>query len=66
MCYTIESDILIIYYFVEAVKNASGPLLIEIDKIPGVALGLALGPSSYQGKRCLCINELQPMSIADR
>ncbi|KAJ8303901.1 hypothetical protein KUTeg_017484, partial [Tegillarca granosa] len=60
--FTIEYDVSVM----EAVKNASGPLLIEIDKIPGVALGLALGPSSYQGKRCLCINELQPMSIADR
>lgn len=50
----------------EAVNNAQGPLLIEIDKLPGMKLGVHLTQTSHQGKPCLCIDHIDPMSIADR
>ncbi|XP_078339235.1 glutamate receptor-interacting protein 1-like isoform X2 [Crassostrea virginica] len=50
----------------EAVNNAQGPLLIEIDKLPGMKLGVHLTQTTHQGKPCLCIDHIDPMSIADR
>ncbi|XP_056000816.1 glutamate receptor-interacting protein 1-like isoform X3 [Ostrea edulis] len=50
----------------EAVNNAQGPLLIEIDKLPGMKLGLHLTQTTHQGRPCLCIDLIEPMSIADR
>lgn len=52
--------------YLEAVNNAQGPLLIEIDKLPGMKLGVHLTQTSHQGKPCLCIDHIDPMSIADR
>lgn len=52
--------------FMDAVEHASGPLLVEIDKVPGSALGIALTHSSYQRKACVCVESIRPMSIADR
>ncbi|XP_062613191.1 glutamate receptor-interacting protein 1-like isoform X1 [Saccostrea cucullata] len=52
--------------FMEAVNNAQGPLLIEIDKLPGMKLGVHLTQTTHQGKPCLCIDHIDPMSIADR
>lgn len=58
------SEVFVIY--LEAVNNAQGPLLIEIDKLPGMKLGVHLTQTSHQGKPCLCIDHIDPMSIADR
>lgn len=50
----------------DTVQNAKGPLLIEIDRSPGSALGLSLCHSKHNGKRCVCVETIQPMSLADR
>lgn len=50
----------------DAVDNASGPLLIEVDRLPGTDLGLSLSPVTYQSKSCLCVDTIQPMRNADR
>ena len=50
----------------DAVEQASGPLLVEIDKTPGSALGILLTHSAYQGKACVCVESIRPMSVADR
>ena len=47
-------------------KNATGPLLVEIGRIPGTSLGLGLSQTPHQGKWCLSIDSVDPMSIADR
>ncbi|XP_021364887.1 glutamate receptor-interacting protein 1-like isoform X2 [Mizuhopecten yessoensis] len=60
--FTFEYDVSVM----DAVKNALGALLVEIDKLPGVTLGIALTQASHQGRWCLCIDNMQPMSIADR
>ncbi|CAE1267147.1 GRIP [Acanthosepion pharaonis] len=50
----------------DAVQNATGPLLVEIEKIPGVSLGIGLAHSVRNGKRSICIESVAPMGIADR
>ncbi|XP_069141413.1 glutamate receptor-interacting protein 1-like isoform X2 [Argopecten irradians] len=60
--FTVEYDVSVM----DAVKNALGPLLVEIDKVQGVTLGISLTQASHQGRWCLCIDNMQPMSIADR
>ncbi|XP_041347571.1 glutamate receptor-interacting protein 1-like [Gigantopelta aegis] len=60
--FTVEYDVSVM----DSVQNASGPLLIEIDKIPGSALGIALSQSSHEGRSCVCVDVIRPMSIADR
>nr|KAG5708494.1 hypothetical protein BaRGS_026221 [Batillaria attramentaria] len=60
--FTIAYDIAVM----DAVENASGPLLVEIDKTPGSVLGIVLAHSSYQGKACVCVESIRPMSVADR
>ncbi|XP_064605034.1 glutamate receptor-interacting protein 1-like isoform X3 [Liolophura sinensis] len=49
-----------------AVQNATGPLLVEIDKTPGSSLGIDLSQSSYQNRRCVCVDRIKPASVADR
>lgn len=60
--FTVEYDVSVI----DAVQKATGPLLIEIDKTPGAALGITLSHSRHKGKHCVCIEKIRPMSIADR
>ncbi|KAL3851669.1 hypothetical protein ACJMK2_015398 [Sinanodonta woodiana] len=60
--FTIEYDVSII----DAVQKATGPLLIEIDKTPGAALGISLSHARHQGHHCVCIDSIRPMSVADR
>ena len=50
----------------EAVQNATGPLLVEIDKTPGSSLGISLTTTSYKGRFVICIEGVKPASIADR
>ena len=50
----------------EAVQKATGPLLIELDKTPGAALGISLSHARHKGKHCVCIDSIRPMSVADR
>ncbi|KAL4225936.1 Glutamate receptor-interacting protein 1 [Mactra antiquata] len=60
--FTVEYDVSVI----DAVQKATGPLLIEIDKTPGSALGITLSHARHKGKHCVCIDSIRPMSIADR
>ena len=50
----------------EVVQNASGPLLVEIDKLPGNLLGITLTQGRYRGRRVIYIDSVHPASIADR
>ncbi|XP_041459236.1 glutamate receptor-interacting protein 2-like isoform X1 [Lytechinus variegatus] len=50
----------------EAVKNATGPLLVEVSKTPGAHLGVGLSSIPRNGKSVIIIDNLKPASIADR
>jgi len=52
--------------YVEVVQNASGPLLVEIDKLPGNPLGITLTQGRYRSRRVLYIDSVAAASIADR
>ena len=60
------SSFTVVFSFPEAVQKATGPLLIELDKTPGAALGISLSHARHKGKHCVCIDSIRPMSIADR
>ncbi|XP_063443888.1 glutamate receptor-interacting protein 2-like isoform X1 [Mytilus trossulus] len=60
--FTVEYDMSVI----DTIKNATGPLLVEIGRVPGTSLGLGLSQTSHQGKWCLSIDGIDPMSLADR
>nr|XP_039249981.1 glutamate receptor-interacting protein 1-like [Styela clava] len=60
--FTFEYDVSVM----DAVNNASGPLLVEISKTPGCNLGLILTTSIRRKKRVICIEKILPASIADR
>nr|XP_015930037.1 glutamate receptor-interacting protein 1 isoform X2 [Parasteatoda tepidariorum] len=59
--FTIEYDVSII----DAVKNATGPLLIEIDKTPGCQLGINLSRLSVP-EHAIVIESIRQASIAER
>lgn len=50
----------------EAVRNATGPLLIEVAKTPGASLGVTLSAVSKGSKSVVVIDAVKPASIADR
>jgi len=52
--------------YAEVVQNATGPLLVEIDKLPGNPLGVTLTQGCYRGRRILYIDSVAAASIADR
>ncbi|ELU00765.1 hypothetical protein CAPTEDRAFT_224220 [Capitella teleta] len=61
--FLIEYDVSVL----EAVQNATGPLLVEIDKAPGSNLGITLSAGSLvNGHPVLKIDSVVPASIADR
>ncbi|CAK8698462.1 unnamed protein product [Clavelina lepadiformis] len=60
--FTIEYDVSV----VEAVANASGPLLVEVSNTPGTDLGITLAKSTYRKKPVLVIDRVRPASISDR
>ena len=50
----------------EVVQNATGPLLVEIDKLSGCSLGITLAQTTFAGKAVKYIDNISPASIADR
>jgi len=52
--------------YTEAVQNAAGPLLVEIDRPFCCSLGVELVAGSYRGHGVICIGSILPASIADR
>jgi hypothetical protein len=59
--------IIIFNLFIESVKHASGPLLIEIEKSPGSTIGINLTQKWIRNNRSIIvIDNVKPASIADR
>ncbi|XP_064483424.1 glutamate receptor-interacting protein 2-like isoform X2 [Ornithodoros turicata] len=58
---TIEYDVSVM----DAVRNASGPLLVEIDKTPGAQLGTTL-TQLQQGDGTIVFDSIKQASIAER
>ena len=51
----------------DSVKHATGPLLIEIEKSAGTAIGISLSQKWIRGNRSIIvIDSVKPASIADR
>ncbi|GAB0176298.1 glutamate receptor-interacting protein 1 [Grus japonensis] len=51
---------------IDSVATASGPLLVEVAKTPGAALGVALTTSMCCNKQVIVIDKIKSASIADR
>ncbi|KAK9406119.1 glutamate receptor-interacting protein 2 [Crotalus adamanteus] len=58
----IEYDVSIM----DMVANASGPLLVEIAKAPGSALGITLSMNTHRNKQVIVIERIKPASVGDR
>ncbi|EGV97718.1 Glutamate receptor-interacting protein 2 [Cricetulus griseus] len=50
----------------DTVANASGPLVVEIAKTPGSALGISLTTGSHRNKPAITIDRIKPASVVDR
>ncbi|XP_014748545.1 PREDICTED: glutamate receptor-interacting protein 1 [Sturnus vulgaris] len=50
----------------DSVATSSGPLLVEVAKTPGAALGVALSTSMCCNKQVIVIDKIKSASIADR
>ncbi|KAI1234488.1 hypothetical protein IHE44_0003541 [Lamprotornis superbus] len=60
--FQIEYDVTIM----DTVANASGPLLVEIAKTPGSALGITLTTAMHRNKQVIVIDKIKPASVVDR
>ncbi|ETE70080.1 Glutamate receptor-interacting protein 2, partial [Ophiophagus hannah] len=60
--FQIEYDVSIM----DMVANASGPLLVEIAKTPGSALGITLSMNTHRNKQVIIIEKIKPASVGDR
>ncbi len=53
--------------YIDSVKHATGPLLIEIEKSPGSTIGISLTQKWLRNNRSIIvIDNVKPASIADR
>ncbi|XP_064161027.1 glutamate receptor-interacting protein 2-like isoform X1 [Anguilla rostrata] len=60
--FQIEYDVSIM----DTVTNASGPLLVEIAKSPGTALGITLATATHRNKQVIVIDKIKAASVVDR
>uniref|UniRef100_A0A3P9PUB8 Glutamate receptor interacting protein 2a n=1 Tax=Poecilia reticulata TaxID=8081 RepID=A0A3P9PUB8_POERE len=60
--FLIEYDVSVM----EAVQQASGPLLVEIVKGPSASLGISLTTTTYRSKQVIVIDKIKPASVAER
>ncbi|KAF4093951.1 hypothetical protein AMELA_G00007580 [Ameiurus melas] len=60
--FQIEYDVTIM----DSVKNASGPLLVEIAKSPGASLGITLTSATHRNKQVIIIDKIKAASVVDR
>ncbi|KAF7210008.1 transcript variant X1 [Nothobranchius furzeri] len=60
--FLIEYDVSVM----EAVQQASGPLLVEIVKGPSASLGISLTKTLYRSKQVVVIDKIKPASVAER
>ncbi|KAM6214890.1 LOW QUALITY PROTEIN: glutamate receptor-interacting protein 2 [Rhynchocyon petersi] len=50
----------------DTVASAAGPLMVEITKMPGSALGISLTTCSHRNKPVITIDRIKPASVVDR
>uniref|UniRef100_A0A4W5QIM3 PDZ domain-containing protein n=1 Tax=Hucho hucho TaxID=62062 RepID=A0A4W5QIM3_9TELE len=50
----------------DTVTNVSGPLLVEIAKSPGSALGITLTTATHRNKQVIVIDKIKAASVVDR
>uniref|UniRef100_H3BY09 Glutamate receptor interacting protein 2a n=1 Tax=Tetraodon nigroviridis TaxID=99883 RepID=H3BY09_TETNG len=60
--FLIEYDVSVM----EAVQQASGPLLVEIAKSPSSSLGISLTTTIYRSKQVVVIDKIKAASVAER
>ncbi|XP_063076591.1 glutamate receptor-interacting protein 2a [Engraulis encrasicolus] len=60
--FLIEYDVSIM----DSVKQASGPLLVEIPRPVGSTLGVSLTTALYRNKQVITIEKIKPASVAER
>ncbi|XP_068184726.1 glutamate receptor-interacting protein 2 isoform X2 [Antennarius striatus] len=60
--FLIEYDVSVM----EAVQQASGPLLVEIVKSPSSSLGISLTTTVYRSKQVIIIDKIKPASVVER
>ncbi|XP_074500133.1 glutamate receptor-interacting protein 2-like isoform X2 [Sebastes fasciatus] len=60
--FLIEYDVSVM----EAVQQASGPLLVEIVKGPSASLGISLTTTIYRNKQVVIIDKIKPASVVER
>ncbi|TNM86951.1 hypothetical protein fugu_007181 [Takifugu bimaculatus] len=60
--FLIEYDVSVM----EAVQQASGPLLVEIVKSPSASLGTSLTTTIYRSKQVVIIDKIKAASVAER
>uniref|UniRef100_A0A7N9B070 Glutamate receptor interacting protein 2a n=1 Tax=Mastacembelus armatus TaxID=205130 RepID=A0A7N9B070_9TELE len=60
--FLIEYDVSVM----EAVQQASGPLLVEIVKGSSSTLGISLTTTIYRGKQVIIIDKIKPASVVER
>ncbi|XP_038127232.1 glutamate receptor-interacting protein 2-like isoform X3 [Cyprinodon tularosa] len=60
--FLIEYDVSVM----EAVQQASGPLLVEIVKGSSASLGISLTTTIYRSKQVIIIDKIKPASVAER
>ncbi|XP_036960793.1 glutamate receptor-interacting protein 2-like isoform X1 [Acanthopagrus latus] len=60
--FLIEYDVSVM----EAVQQASGPLLVEIVKSPSASLGISLTTTIYRSKQVIIIDKIKPASVVER
>ncbi|XP_034028553.1 glutamate receptor-interacting protein 2-like isoform X2 [Thalassophryne amazonica] len=60
--FLIEYDVSVM----EAVQQASGPLLVEIAKGPSACLGISLTATMYRNKQVIVIDKIKPASVVER
>ncbi|XP_076596817.1 glutamate receptor-interacting protein 2-like isoform X5 [Chaetodon auriga] len=60
--FLIEYDVSVM----EAVQQASGPLLVEIVKSPSASLGISLTTTIYRSKQVIIIDKIKAASVVER
>ncbi|KAM6977037.1 glutamate receptor-interacting protein 2-like isoform 2-T2 [Aplochiton taeniatus] len=60
--FLIEYDVSVM----EAVHQASGPLLVEIVKGPATSLGVSLTTAMYRNKQVIIVDKIKPASVVER
>uniref|UniRef100_A0A8C7X0G7 Glutamate receptor interacting protein 2a n=1 Tax=Oryzias sinensis TaxID=183150 RepID=A0A8C7X0G7_9TELE len=60
--FLIEYDVSVM----EAVQQASGPLLVEIVKGSSASLGISLTTATYKNKQVIVIDKIKPASVVER